>query len=490
MSERTEVPDDSDMTRASFNDAVRQESIDGYLVLVEDPVILARARYYARETGNPVMLSALERAVESTVLDRILVDTGVDVDQVRALQRSDLDTVTISAEGEEENRFEAALLSTFALAAMLFMSVIINGEGMALAIVEEKSSRLIEVILGAVTATEFMTGKIQGVLGSGLTQLAVSVGVALFALIFVVPTLSLGADLSGVDWAAILGIELLVYFSIFFALGYFLYSVLIATVAAICTSPEELGQAMIAAMLPLIVALVSTFYAIFNPSTVATRVLSLLPPFTPLVMLARVNVLRPPLWEVWLGGPRSVNAANYASTRTASTTRPYIQSDVVEGPYIELTVPLYARRVFARMEGVCPDFEPKGRSGIVTAPALGVPPDADYEASLLDCLSRVWTLRLDGGPSGLQRATNLSQLKFNTKLEDERKPLGLKSDLVLVVKLGVPTAPVSADGLPVDSRSAHAAAMRDCHHGRLERQELTDPSLDLMSASRPGQWVP
>ena len=301
VTERAEVPDDSDSTRAPFSNAVRQESIDGYIVLVDDPVIVARARYYARETGNPVMLNALERAVQATVLDRLLVDTGVDVDQVRALQRSDLDTVTVSAEGEAEGGFEAAFISTFALAMLLYMSVLINGQGMAMAIVEEKSSRLIEVILGAVTATEFMTGKILGVLGSGLTQLAVWVGGALVGLIFIFPTLSLGAELGDIDLAAILSFELLAYFSIFFTLGYFLYSVLFATVAATCTSTEELGHAMFAAVLPMIVALLSTFYVIFNPSTLGSRVLSLLPPLTPLVMLARVNVLRPPLWEVWLG---------------------------------------------------------------------------------------------------------------------------------------------------------------------------------------------
>ncbi len=301
VTERTLVPDDSDETRAPYSDAVRRETIDGYLVLVEDPVIVARARYYARETGNPPMLRALERAVESTILDRLLVDTSVDVAQIRALLRSDLGTTTISAEGEEEGGFEAAFFSTFALAMLLYMAVIINGQGMALAIVEEKSSRLIEVILGAVTATEFMTGKILGVLGSGLTQLAVWVGVALFGLVFVLPTLSVGAEIAGVDLASILSIELLVYFSILFTLGYFFYSILFATVAATCTSTEELSQALFAAMLPLIVALFATFYVLANPSTLATRVLSLLPPFTPLVMLARINVLPPPLWEVWLG---------------------------------------------------------------------------------------------------------------------------------------------------------------------------------------------
>jgi ABC-2 type transport system permease protein len=57
---------------------------------------------------------------------------------------------------------------------------------------------------------------------------------------------------------------------------------------------------MVPAMLPLILAFFSTFYAVTNPATTATRVLSLIPLFTPLVMLTRVNVLMPPLWEVWL----------------------------------------------------------------------------------------------------------------------------------------------------------------------------------------------
>ena len=262
----------------------------------------ARGRYYARETGNQTVLRALERAVEATVLDRLLVDTGVDVDQVRSLQRADLGTVTVSADGESEGGFRAAFLSTLVLAMLLYMAVLINGQGMAMAIVEEKASRLIEVILG--TVTEFMTGKIVGVLGFGLTQLAVWVAAALVGLLYALPMLSMSVDLAGIDLAAILNMRLIFYFSVFFTLGYCLYSIVFATfatIAATCTSTEELGQSMFAAVLPMVLALMSTIYVIGNPSTTAARVLSLLPPFTPLVMLARVNVLPPPLWEVWLG---------------------------------------------------------------------------------------------------------------------------------------------------------------------------------------------
>ena len=183
---------------------------------------------------------------------------------------------------------------------LLYMAVLINGQGMAMAIVEEKSSRLIEVILGAVTATEFMAGKILGVLASGLTQLGVWGLASLFALLYAMPMLSIGADLTGFDLSTVLDGRLLFYFSVFFALGYCLYSILFATIAATCTSTEELSQSMFAAVLPMVLALMSTLYVIANPSTTAARVLSLFPPFTPLVMLGRVNVLPPPLWEVWL----------------------------------------------------------------------------------------------------------------------------------------------------------------------------------------------
>lgn len=301
IAEQALVTEDSEEARRPFTEAVLDGRLDGYLVLTPDPVIGARSRWYARETGNPVMLRDIERAVEAALLDRLVAGTGVDTERVRAWQRFALEAVTVSDEGESEGGFEAAFFSTFALAMLLYMAVLINGQGMAMAIVEEKSSRLIEVILGAVTATEFMTGKILGVLGSGLTQLGIWVAALLIGLLYAAPMLAMGPALADFDLGAVLSLELIVYFAIFFALGYFLYSVFFAAIAATCTSTEELGQSMFAAVLPMVVALMSSFYVIANPGTTATRVLSLLPPLTPIVMLARVNVLSPPLWEIWLG---------------------------------------------------------------------------------------------------------------------------------------------------------------------------------------------
>jgi len=286
--------------RAPFNAAMRDRTLDGYLIFERADTAPARARYFAREAGNQVLMRELRLAVQSAAIGRLLAGTGVDAGDIRRAQQLDLGVVTVSDRGEREGGFGLALASTMSLAMLLYVAVLINGQGMATAIVEEKSSRLIEVILGAVTAAEFMAGKIIGVVGSGMTQLAIWMLVAVVALVQAAPALAIGTA-SGFDLSAVLNARLLFYFAVFFSLGYVLYSILFAVVAVTCTSTEELGQSMMAAILPMVAALMVAISVISNPATTMTRVLSLFPLFTPLVMLARVNILMPPLWEVWLG---------------------------------------------------------------------------------------------------------------------------------------------------------------------------------------------
>ena len=176
----------------------------------------ARVRYFAREGGNPVLMRELRLAVQTAAIGRLLAGTGVDSADVRRAQQLDLAVVSVSDRGEREGGFGLALASTMSLAMLLYMAVLINVQGMATAIVEEKSSRLIEVILGAVTATEFMAGKILGVVGSGLTQLGIWMIVAIVALVQAAPALAMSTAVSGFDLSAVLNARLLFYFAVVF----------------------------------------------------------------------------------------------------------------------------------------------------------------------------------------------------------------------------------------------------------------------------------
>jgi ABC-2 type transport system permease protein len=285
--------------RKGYNQRVLDGELDGYIVMRVGDELKAEAVYYARETGNPVMTSGLQSEFRGVLLRDMLAGTDVDVDRIEKIQRARLETVSVTKKGEEEGGFELAFFSTIAFSMLLYMAVLINGQGMAVVLVEEKSSRLIEVVLGAVTALEFMAGKIAGVLFSGLTQLAVWVACALVGVLYMLPAFAASGS-SMFNLEQVLNLEIIFYFSLFFILGYILYSTVFAALAVTCNSVEELSHALMPAILPFILAFLATFYAVMNPSSGATRVMSLFPPFTPLVMLARINVLPPPLWEIWL----------------------------------------------------------------------------------------------------------------------------------------------------------------------------------------------
>lgn len=285
--------------RKGLNQRVLEGGLDGYLVLEAGEDLKAEVTYFARETGNFLLVENLQSQVRGVLLRDMLSGTDIDVEKIERIQQSRLETVSVTRKGEEEGGLEIAFLSTLAFSMLLYMAVLINGQGMAVVLVEEKSSRLIEVVLGAVTALEFMAGKIFGVLLSGLTQLAIWVGCALVGVLYMLPAFA-AASSAGFDLGQILSLELIFYFSIFFILGYILYSTVFAALAVTCNSVEELSHALIPAALPFALAFFGTFYAVMNPSAPVTRVMSFFPPFTPLVMLARINVLQPPLWEIWL----------------------------------------------------------------------------------------------------------------------------------------------------------------------------------------------
>jgi ABC-2 type transport system permease protein len=302
VTEVVEIASSDAAARERFTGAVRNRGIDGYVLLERQesaPAGLA-VRYFTRGSEGQDFMRELRLAAQAIALDARLADTGVDVEEIRRIQRLGVESVTLWADGERAGGFERALITTMAMAMLLYVAVLINGQGMATAIVEEKSSRLIEVILAAVTATEFMTGKILGVLGSGLTQLAIWVAVGILVIVQALPALAMGSAAAGLELADVLAPRVLLYFVLFFSLGYLLYSVLFAVVAVTCTTTEELGQSMFISILPMVVALMAAMSIISNPNTTLAQVLSLIPLFAPLVMLARVNLLMPPLWEVWL----------------------------------------------------------------------------------------------------------------------------------------------------------------------------------------------
>jgi ABC-2 type transport system permease protein len=178
---------------------------------------------------------------------------------------------------------------------MVYMSVMMWGQALMTGVLEEKTSRVVEVIASAVAPWRLLAGKVLGIGAAGLTQLTVWIlgGVA---------SASLAAGPAAAAGVTLPEISPFVAFSFvgFFLLGYFLYSLLYAAIGAVVNSVQEAQPLVFPIVLPQVAAIVFFAPVIQSPDSALALTLSLIPFTAPTIMFLRIVVLTPPLWQVLL----------------------------------------------------------------------------------------------------------------------------------------------------------------------------------------------
>jgi ABC-2 type transport system permease protein len=176
----------------------------------------------------------------------------------------------------------------------MFLTVMLYGMSVMRAVLEEKTNRVMEVLLATLTATELMVGKIIGVACAGLTQVAIWTTLATV-------TIASGLVVGGTDLRSIqLGGRSAVFFVIFFLLGFFLYSTLSAAIGAMVSSEREAQQIQQFVMMPMGISFAFLFFAMRAPSDPIIVAMSMVPFFAPLLMYMRIVVQTPPAWQIAL----------------------------------------------------------------------------------------------------------------------------------------------------------------------------------------------
>ena len=177
-------------------------------------------------------------------------------------------------------------------AGFLLWSLVITGASILLnSVMEEKSNKILEVLLSSASATEILTGKVLGVALLTLTVLVAWGGLGGGALIAAAPDMA--RDIGSV----LLNDGLLIYFLLFMVGGYLMYAVLFAAIGAFCETPRDAQTLMGPIMMVLFVPLIVMQLAIRTPDAPVVQIMSLIPPFTPFVMAARAPS-GPPLVEI------------------------------------------------------------------------------------------------------------------------------------------------------------------------------------------------
>ena len=213
-------------------------------------------------------------------------------------KRIDLETFQESAAGGATKKgFEQALFATFGFVVLMFMSLLLYGVAMLRGVLEEKSTRVMEVLLGAVTPNELMSGKIIGIGLVGLTQMSIYMLTAGLLRLYVLARM--GGDEFGWIKDALAPAKLL-YFVVFFLLGYFFYTALFAAVGAVCNSEQEAQNMQQPLTMMLMIPYIMTFFFVRNPDHIAAVIMSMIPPFAPMIMFTRLRAGSVPAWQVAL----------------------------------------------------------------------------------------------------------------------------------------------------------------------------------------------
>ncbi len=181
------------------------------------------------------------------------------------------------------------------------MTLLVYGAQILRSVLEEKRSRVVEVVISSVQPWELMLGKILGVGAAGLTQLGIWVtSVALIAtlalpmLVASFPALSDLGELSEL----MPGMGVVLLFGAFFILGYFLYAALFAAVGAMCSREEEAQQAQFPLVMLLVVPFLLQMTALEGPGVPGLDWIALFPFFSPILMFPRAVAGAVPTWMV------------------------------------------------------------------------------------------------------------------------------------------------------------------------------------------------
>jgi ABC-2 type transport system permease protein len=182
------------------------------------------------------------------------------------------------------------------MAFVLYFAVVFYGVNVAQSVVAEKTSRVFEVLLASTKPESLMMGKLLGVGAVGLTQMAVWI-----AFLVLLSGSSLGMTL-GQGGLAAFGVTplRLVFFVLYFLLGFFFYSALSAGLGASVSQESEVQQFNMLLVLPQVIGLVLIVYILSNPGAWPVVLLSLFPPCTPIVMCLRMAAMTVPAWQLAL----------------------------------------------------------------------------------------------------------------------------------------------------------------------------------------------
>jgi ABC-2 type transport system permease protein len=280
--------------RADLRGKIVSQTIDGYLWLTDDAIATGKVEWASRNMADFGERSRLSEKLNRIIQYARLSRSGFTGDQADLLLKPiKVESVRIEPGRAATDSSGKKFIEVVVMVMLIYMTVLLYGISVMRSVLEEKNSRILEVLLSSASSTELMIGKVVGVGAVGLTQVLVWV---VMAGAFALPSLAMQVDLDQLKVSP----EVLAAFAAFFFLGYLLYSTMYAAIGAISTTEQEGQQLQFLIVIPLVLSVTMLSAAVKTPDAPAVVWMSMVPFFAPVLMYARIVVQTPPLWQITL----------------------------------------------------------------------------------------------------------------------------------------------------------------------------------------------
>ncbi|HEU4837718.1 MAG TPA: ABC transporter permease [Pyrinomonadaceae bacterium] len=287
-----------DQIRASLDQRMRARELDGYVILPPDFLSQGKAEFISRNAGDLFSPRVLQQAINRAAREQRLIDAKVDTKTRQELFKPvELQSVKAGADGGRQTDSSASFALVFGIGFVMYLAILMYGQIVLGAVIEEKETRIAEILFSSVKPFTLMMGKLVGVSLVALTQLAIwAAAFSVFALYGVGMLVSPEMR----DNIPSIPLSHYIYFALFFLLGYFIYATIYALVGSMVTTAQEGGQLA----MPIILILVVSFYLFWpvsrSPDSPFSFWVSMIPFSAPVAMLVRIVTQTPPFWQIAL----------------------------------------------------------------------------------------------------------------------------------------------------------------------------------------------
>jgi ABC-2 type transport system permease protein len=283
--------------RSDLNAMLLDGKADAYLIIPENIYSeQATFEFRSRKAGD-FFDDVFREALNSAVRSQRLADSNISEARLEELSRDvNFDAKGIDERGQERDS-GGTFIASFIIGLMIYITLAIYGQAIMGAVVEEKETRIAEILFSSARPFELMMGKLVGVGLAGLTQLAIWVGSAAV----IVSVVALQTDLSAlVGSLPSITPLMILYFLIFFLLGFFIYASIFALIGSMVTTVQEGGQFAFPPIMLMLIGFYFSFAVVRDPNSSLSFWVSIAPFFAPITMPVRILSETPPFWQIGL----------------------------------------------------------------------------------------------------------------------------------------------------------------------------------------------